>query len=128
MRGNAFLRQNGGGVVTCAGQQVLMAPATKYSKERLGGLYGFASVTRGGGVNSERTFNFIPDPPEYRKLMRQATCDAQGNFEFDRVADGEYFAVVEVSWKVGHRTEGGNVMKLFTVKDGRTSTVVISGQ
>src|SRR6185295_686938 len=38
--GNAFVRQNGGGVVTCAGSQVSLIPKTDYSAERIRAIYG----------------------------------------------------------------------------------------
>lgn len=35
IKGSGLIRQNGGGVVTCAGQQVWLVPATDYAKERI---------------------------------------------------------------------------------------------
>lgn len=39
IRGNAFMMQRGGGVVTCAGNEVYLIPHNDYAAERLGALY-----------------------------------------------------------------------------------------
>lgn len=122
VQGSAFMRQRGGGVVTCAGSPVYLLPATAYAQERIAALYGSAD----GGV-STWDFTFNPDPPAYRTLTRATTCDAQGHFQFGQVADGDFYVQTKVVWEIGHTTQGGNMIKKVSLKNGTNATVVISG-
>lgn len=123
IKGNAFMRQNGGGVVTCAGQTVSLIPATAYAKERIFALYD--SLER--GVNASRkNYKFVPDSLEYASLVRSTKCDSQGNFLFERVADGEFYVQVLVYWKVGYNMEGGNMMHRVSVRGAQSSSVILS--
>lgn len=122
IRGNGFLRQRGGGVVTCAGSEVVLVPATYYARERIAYLYGT------GGINSRRLNPiFVPDPPEYRTSTKKTRCDAQGNFTFDRVADGDFFVTTGVHWQAGGTNQGGPIMSRARVSGGESINLVVSG-
>jgi hypothetical protein len=122
IRGNGFMRQRGGGVVTCAGQLAMLIPATEYAKERMFALYGPGD----SGTNVSRNPTFQPDVLEYGTLTRSTKCDAQGNFTFDRVADGEFFVNTMVTWSVGYSSQGGYLMHKVTVKNGQSVNVILS--
>lgn len=94
--GSGFMRQRGGGVVTCAGQEVGLVPATAYATERFTALYGNLD----GLVGFNRTqVKFNPDVPEYQRIRKITTCDAQGNFEFDKVGKGDFYLYTTVLWE-----------------------------
>lgn len=122
LKGNAFMRQRGGGVVTCAGKAVILVPATAYARERIEFLY------RGkeSGATVFREVWFEPDPPEYVQNTKQTKCDSQGNFLFERVADGEFFVTTSVNWQVGYSNEGGSLVAKVVLKNGQTSSVILS--
>lgn len=123
IKGNAFMRQKGGGVVTCAGQTVYLVPATEYARQRFLALYD----TIESGVNAARkNYRFVPDPPEYYSIARTTKCDSQGNFSFERTADGEFFITVLVSWSVGNSAQGGNMMHRVSVRGGQTLSIVMA--
>lgn len=122
IKGNGFLRQRGGGVVTCAGFEVFLIPATQYAAERFRAIYG--AVDQGFNA-ADRVVNFIPDLPGYHQHRRAARCDAQGNFVFDQVADGEYFVHVTVRWQVAGKEQGGALMQRATVSGGQVVTFVM---
>jgi hypothetical protein len=122
IKGNAFMRQNGGGVVTCAGQMVYLIPATEYAKERIFILYGSID----SGMNNTRRPVFEPDPPGYQYHVRTTKCDAQGNFQFNKVADGEFFIYTAVNWSVGYSSQGGNLMHRVAVKNSEIASVILS--
>lgn len=122
VKGSGFMRQRGGGVVTCAGSQVSLIPATPYAIERLRVLYGSSE----SGTNQVRAIKFIPDPPGYYSHMRQTKCDAQGNFNFEGVPDGDYFITLTVSWTVGYSAQGGNLMQRVRLSGGKAASVVMS--
>lgn len=124
IKGNAFMRQRGGGVVTCAGATVYLIPATEYAKRRFTVLYGTSGDS---GTNSHRRdIKFSPDPAEYYSLSKSTRCDAQGNFTFDRIADGEFYVQTMVAWEVAGRLNGGNLMHRVRVTNGSISNIVLS--
>eukprot|EP01041_Mallomonas_annulata_P017243 gene17243-35624_t len=117
VKGSAFMRQRGGGVVTCAGADVYLVPATPYAKRRITYLYGTEGPS---GSNSRRAdVRFEPEAPNYMTLVKRTKCDAQGSFAFDRVADGEFYVQTQVAWQVANRLQGGNLMHLVKVQGGQ---------
>lgn len=113
--GQAFMRQRAGGVVTCAGSTVDLVPAGKYARQRITQIYGseqggFTSLYRGPNAEGD---------PEYVAMVRQATCDANGNFRFNGVANGQYYVIAQVMWQVTEYSfEGGNLSRLINARGG----------
>ena len=122
IKGNGFMRQRGGGVVTCAGQEASLIPATDYAAERMYAIYG----SKNSGTARSRNIVFVPDVPEYHKLVRRTKCDSQGNFQFEEVADGDYFVLTRAYWEVRGATQGGLLMQRASVSGGKTVSVVLS--
>jgi len=122
--GNSFLRQNGGGVVTCAGSTVYLIPKTPYSSEIMSSIYG----------NTENGYDpvysigvSIPNiPAEYSILMKKSICDSQGNFIFNNIGDGEYFINTKVTWVVGQAIQGGDLIQKIKVLHGETKKVILT--
>jgi hypothetical protein len=123
--GQAFLRQAGGGVVTCAGTEVELLPAGDFAKERI--TLGYGNVN-GGRLGSLVGLSQEGVDPRYLSMVRTATCDADGNFEFKNVADGEYYVLSRVTWIVPGSMfpEGGNMAKLIQVRNGQSVRVIVS--
>ena len=115
IKGQAFLRQRGGGVVTCAGSAALLMPYTEYFLE---------------STWYARERRHLTHEPDARAMLpailRKTHCDAQGNFSFDRLPAGRYIVLTEVVWDVAGRRQGGVVMTLAGVSEGSTSSVIIS--
>lgn len=123
IKGNAFLRQNGGGVVTCAGNDVMLIPVTAYSQERMRHIYKLDNI----GflpVYSERV-TFANDQKEYASMIKYTKCDSDGNFEFDNIANGSYYVVAHVIWQV-RSYQGGALMKKVNVKNGKTEKIIMT--
>lgn len=121
IKGNAFMRQRGGGVVTCAGSEVRLVPATAYARHRMVAIYG---TTEGGSSNQPV---MLPEAPSaYFTNTRAARCDSSGNFLFDKVADGDFFVTTTVSWTVGNSRQGGNMMARAIVRGGETRSLVMA--
>lgn len=123
LTGNAFMRQRGGGVVTCAGSVVTLLPSTPYTKDRMLALYGAPNQ---GVALLTGSASFDPDPPLYKQLIHSTKCDSQGNFAFPGEADGEFFVVVTVQWTVGYRVEGGHLMQAVHLAGGTHKRIVLS--
>lgn len=127
VKGSALIRQQGGGVVTCAGNVVALIPVTSYATERMRALY----------PNEERGFNpagfagkrlqFTPDFPEYMQLKRETRCDAQGSFRFDGVAEGNFYVATVITWQVNqYIPEGGALMQFVRVAPNSQIEVVLT--
>jgi hypothetical protein len=114
IRGQAFLTQQGGGVVTCAGKQVFLTPDSPYFRE-------LASIATHGSTPEFPHGNGGPED-----VVRHTVCDAQGNFEFTKLPDGKYILMTEVRWQVGYAAQGGPIWMPGTVADGVEKHVVMS--
>ncbi len=119
--GSALIKRQDGIAVTCAGTQVNLTPVTAYSTERIQAIY--KSNQRGYGVIRPE---FVPDLPEYRTLVRNTTCNAQGFFAFKEVADGDFYVTTGVTWKVGANIQGGALMQRVKVIGGQSTEIVLA--
>jgi hypothetical protein len=126
VKGRALFRESGGGVVTCAGNEASLVPATAYAAERMKALY--LSEERGSNLFGPRVRApmFAPDPADYHRLMRKTRCDAQGYFSFDNVAEGDYFVTTTAWSQAGSSLQGGNLMKRVRVQPNATIEFVLS--
>ena len=109
IRGSAFIRQQGGGVVSCAGNEVYLVPRGAHSIERMDIVYG---ETSSPGFRLAIADRKMPEPPvdAYRSYQRETNCDIDGKFEFQNVAPGAYFVMTHVTWTVRYSTQGGALM------------------
>lgn len=67
-----------------------------------------------------------PDLPEYHELVLSTTCDGQGNFRFENVADGDFYVVTAITWETAYTYEGGPLMKRVSLQGGETVRVVLA--
>lgn len=111
-------------VVTCAGREALLIPVGEYSTQRMVGIFG----NNKKGYRSARTANYgNADSVEYYSMMRNTTCDAEGNFEFKNVANGDYYVFAQVLWSVSdYSYEGGNLMQKISISRGKSQRVLLS--
>lgn len=120
--GSAVVRQAGGGVVTCAGEQVTLTPATAYANRRVQIVYGAGTIAR----PYIQVPPFSPDVPEYYKFRRTTTCNAQGFFKFENVADGDFILQTPVVWFVNGYTQGGMLLGRVSARGGQVADVTIT--
>lgn len=113
--GQGFLRQKGGGVVTCAGNPVLLMPATPFFREFIGQLRNGRKVVLNDKLD-----------PTYKPIIKQSQCDAQGNFTFSNLSAGTWFVMTEVKWTVGYRRQGGALLREVSVIDGQSTQAILS--
>ena len=113
IKGQGFLRQQGGGVVTCAGNPATMYPATQFFKEAVSILAAGREPQQGTNLNEG-----------YGKLLKTSQCDAQGNFTFTGLPAGNWLVLTEVVWVIGHQRQGGVLMREVTVGDGEAQVLL----
>jgi hypothetical protein len=102
--GQAFLRQQGGGVVTCAGSQVFLSPDLPPLHRVL------SEIREGHQVEATGT--------KWGNAGRTATCDAGGNFKFEGLPPADWYVMTEVRWMVGYYAQGGTLAAPVSTKDG----------
>ena len=131
IEGNAFIRQRGGGTVTCAGEDVWLSPAGEYARERMRITFG-TDVRSAYRPSAALIFGTqVPDNAGaggYSEYLRNTRCDSEGRFEFEDVAVGSYFVVTRAVWTVGNNfvPEGGLLMApvRFVDTDNKQSVVL----
>ncbi len=94
--GQAFLRQRGGGTVTCAGFEVFLMPNTPFFQEII-------NIIRQGNKPA------IYGSP-FTGYGHKTICDAQGNFEFNNIPSLPWVVMTEVKWMVKSQ-QGGILLK-----------------
>ncbi len=114
--GQAFARQVGGGVVTAAGNPVILFPDQSYTRE-------LARRMASGQYQAG-------DEAPLGQYARSTTADASGNFRFTGLAAGDYIVLTEVKWGVptqyGLIMEGGSLYQSVTVQPNTTSEVIVT--
>ena len=121
--GSGFMRQTGGGVVSCAGEVVSLLPVNDYTTERVTFIYGSPA----GGRGTRNIDTGTPKDPQYVADMLETECHVDGRFTFEDVPAGNYYAVTVVRWQVtSYVWEGGPVMRPISVLAGETTDVVLS--
>lgn len=118
IKGTAFLRQKGGGIVTCAGYKTQLIPYTDYANEIMRATYGNSFGGYVGYYSIDRNRNYF-------NYQTTAMCDVDGRFVFNNISDGDYFITATVVWKVRY-VEGGRLMKRVTVSGGEIKEVFLT--
>lgn len=127
VQGTALLRTRGGEVRTCAALDAALIPASDHAKERMAHLYGSLR----GGFNpagrAGRHPRFDPDPSGFYRSVRITKCDAQGRFEFEGIAAGDWYVEAIVTWEApGAGLQGGSLMRLVHVEAGQDTKVLLT--
>jgi len=100
IEGQAFLRQQGGGIVTCAGATLSVTPSTDFAREVL------AYLRAGGDLSAHQAANTA-----FLNLTRTTQCDAQGNFRISGLPAGRWIVSVTVGWLVAGERQGGALQR-----------------
>jgi hypothetical protein len=114
--GQAFLRQQGGGVVVCAGEPVVLFPHTP-------------SFERVVGLARQHIQPVFPDTadPRFKQVARRATCDAQGNFRFTGLPRAKWYVYSRVRWSVGDfGQQGGDLIGEVDTSGGGEQQVLLT--
>jgi hypothetical protein len=109
--GQAFLTRQGDSVVTCAGNRVLLLPATSYFREMF-----WHMIVAGSEPKPPET-----PYPSLKGMIRRTECDALGNFSFSEIPDGTWFVLTQVNAK-----HGGVLITEMTLPNGGTPQVLLT--
>ena len=115
--GSAFLKTRGGEVKVGAGNVIELIPMTPYIRER------FERIM----VNGER---LVDRDPRVEAFTRKTVADAQGNFEFKNIPQGDYALYCLIQWEVPAgiitTTTGGYAYASVHVEEGRSYRVIVT--
>lgn len=131
IEGSAFMRTKGGDVKTCAGYDVTLMPYSNYASERMTYIYG-NSEEGYRTLGLQRKYEFSNESAEYHKYSKDTKCDAQGEFEFNDLPDGDYYVIAGVQWQTGAGAgaelfpQGAILMKRVTTANGETQKVTMT--
>jgi len=127
--GQAFYKQPGGQVMTCAGESVSLMPLTGYNME----LSKLLETGHGFPPNYERRAH---------KYDKKAMCDGSGKFSFDGLPALNWLLITRVSWQengtfsfvpyVGGPTDKGGWLfqeiSIDSTQPGTTVKITLSNQ
>lgn len=126
LKGSAMIRQSGGGIVTCAGNNVAIIPATEYSKERIFAIYNnYNKAYKQYNIYSN-VVAFENDDINYHKFKKSTICNPLGFFVIENLSDGEYFLTTQVTWNVGGYINGGFLMERVSLSNGETKEIILA--
>lgn len=112
IKGQAFARQMGGGVVTAAGEEVLLVPNIPFFYE------GYTKVRNG--------IPFDKVSIDLEPYGKKTIADAEGRFKFEALHPGKYIVLSRVRWVVDGSPQGGLVMATTAVANGKQAEVILA--
>lgn len=113
--GQAFLRQQGGGVVVCAGEPVVLIPRTASFEKAV-------ELARQGIQPMPSTAG----DERFARVARMATCDAQGNFAFENLPRAKWYIFSRVVWSVADYPQGGDLLGEVDTTEGGEQRILLS--
>lgn len=114
--GQALLRQSGGDVVTCAGEDAALIPAVSPMNEAMK-VWGRGETIDADGL----------DGRPISKAIRWSRCDAEGNFAFERLPERDFWIMAPVRWTAAKNAgQGGMLARRIAVDRGGAERVILS--
>lgn len=125
LSGSAFLRQRGGGIVSCAGKTVkaereIPIQRNDYVKE----YSNLSQFTKDATKVDERMLDF---DSKLKTLIDAntftTTCDIDGKFQIGKLKSGVYTVSTHIVWTVGDKYQGGIVAEVVVIPDKTEPTI-----
>jgi hypothetical protein len=104
-----------GRTMTCTGMDVLLAPATAHTREAIG-------IVKAGKLPSARAID--NNRVLLKSTIKEADCDAQGTFAFDRLAAGTWILVVGL--RTADDSMSGAMVREVTLAAGEDALVAFA--
>lgn len=106
IHGKAFLKLKNNESKGCADFSVELLPIAKYSNERILKTYG--NNDHGQILIEDNPPKFTPDAKEYHDMVIKTKCNANNEFSFNNISDGEYYVIGFIIWD---KNENGTAAK-----------------
>jgi hypothetical protein len=119
--GQAFYKMPSGRLITCAGDEIMLIPATGYNLE--------AEQSIGMGNGFPENYNKAAF-----KYVRKTMCDGAGHFSFEKLPTQNWIALTHISWQERSKMmfwtkddEGGTLYQQVMLEPG-DNKVILSNQ
>lgn len=116
VRGQAFVRRNNGKLLRATGTDVYLVPRTAYADERV------ARIFRG-----KQALGLPKGDPLFDRYSRRTIASSGGSFDFDAVADGDYYAIAMIHMPSDYLFVQFAIMEEVTVRNGKSVKIVMRG-
>ena len=106
---------------SCSEQSVALMPEAPASRARVAALYGSTSFAV-RPVAEVREKSKTAGDVNFSAFVKQATCDADGRFSFDHLADGNYFVIArakQIQPRVSNADDGVAIVQRITLVGGK---------
>lgn len=114
--GEAFRRQVGGGIVTCAGETVTLLPAVQVVEEAV-------KIWRAGDEIYTTNLEYV----NVSGSVRWTECDKDGTFAFFDLPPQEYYVMVPVRWNSRKKSYGGVLSEKVDLTHGSAERLILDG-
>lgn len=101
---------------------VALHPAGAFGEQYMQEMWG-STESANRNVNAFFPVLYTPDMDAYVEVRRAASCDAEGRFRFDGLADGDYFVTTCIEWFEDNNFSGGHLMQRVQIRDGQSQTI-----
>lgn len=102
--GQVFLMTKGGEPRYASGGHVSLYPVCDY-------------IQRYHKEYAKSVLNFPEHDSAWFKFVRSTEADAQGNFQFENLPNGQYYIESSVFWEVAGKSQGGIVRRMIIIDD-----------
>jgi hypothetical protein len=120
--GRAYVVSRRGYVRSCMDGDVRLIPVTPYSKA----LMSRAFQNFNDGYASRAAVEALPQNEDFNKFQLRVDCDRSGHFQFEHVADGEYYVLATIYWLTRWQRNGGALLEEIAVSHGARETIALS--
>ena len=123
--GQAVMRRDDGAVQPCQGA-VTLKPGGAFSEQHMRETWGNAESAN-HNINAHEAIIVTPELEAYFEVKRHTTCDAEGRFRFEGLANGDYFVLTTVQWWDGEYLQGGQLMRRVRIRNGQSQQILMPG-
>lgn len=123
IEGQAVMRREDGELQPCVGD-VTLGPGGAFSEQHMQETWG-STESANHNINAHEAIIVTPELEAYFEVRRQTTCDAEGRFRFEGLADGDYFVTTSIMWWDGEFLQGGHLMQRVRIRDGQSEQVLM---
>jgi hypothetical protein len=126
--GTINLELENGSLVTCAGNEVSLVPATAYAREWVRQFYEIDKGQYGTMAAAYRLDDREDDirfagAEAFYTATRSARCDEDGDFSFAHIGNGEFFVVAKAKW-LGKNREYYDFMYNINDAEGENGSIM----
>jgi len=123
IEGQAVMRREDGALQPCEGG-VTLAPGGAFSEQYIQETWG-NTESANHNINAHETIIMTPELKAYFDVRRETTCDEEGRFRFEGLADGDYFVFTTVQWWANDFLQGGQLMQRVRIRNGQSEQILM---